>query len=40
MTRFRKKMGEEMGEDLGDDFSETVDSDEAGSMESDGTDRL
>jgi hypothetical protein len=40
MTRFMKKMGEEMGEDLGDDFSETMDSDEAGSMGSDGTDRL
>jgi putative FmdB family regulatory protein len=37
MTRFMKKMGEEMGEDLGDDFLETMDSDEAGSMESDGT---
>jgi hypothetical protein len=40
MTRFMKKMGEEMGEDLGDDFSETMDSDEAGSMGSDGADRL
>ncbi len=40
MTRFMKKMGEEMGEDLGDDFSEAMETDEAGSMESDGTDRL
>jgi hypothetical protein len=40
VTRFMEKMGEEMGEDLGDDFSETMESDEAGPMESDDTDRL
>jgi hypothetical protein len=40
VTRFMEKMGEEMGEDLGDDFSERMESDEAGPMESDDTDRL
>ena len=40
MTRFMKKMGEEMGEDLGDAFPEAMESDENGSVESDGTDRL
>jgi len=36
MARFMKTMGEEMGEDL----SEAMESDETGSIESDGTDRL
>ena len=40
MSRFMKTMGEEMGEDLGDDVLEAMESDETGSMESDGTDRL
>jgi putative FmdB family regulatory protein len=40
MARFMKTMGEEMGEDLGDDALEAMESDETGSMESDGTDRL
>lgn len=40
MARFMKTMGEEMGEDLGDDVLEAMESDETGSMESDGTDRL
>ena len=40
MSRFMKKMGKEMGEDIGDDLSETMESDETGSMESDNTDRL
>ena len=40
MARFMKTMGEEMGEDLGDDLSEAMESDEAGPMESDGSDRL
>ncbi|MEO6308764.1 MAG: zinc ribbon domain-containing protein [Nitrospiraceae bacterium] len=40
MARFMKKMGTEMGEDLGDDLSEAMESDETGSLESDGTDRL
>ena len=37
MARFMKNMGEETGEDLGDDLSEAMESDEAGSIESDGT---
>ena len=40
MARFMKKMGEEMGEDLDDDVSEAMESGAAGSIESDGTDRL
>jgi hypothetical protein len=39
MARFMKTMGGEMGEDLGDDLSEAMESDETGSIESDGTDR-
>ena len=39
MARFMKTMEEEMGEDLGDDALEAMESDETGSMESDGTDR-
>ena len=35
-----KNVGEEMGEDLGDDVLEAMESDEAGGMESEGTDRL
>ncbi len=38
MARFMKKMGEETGEDFGDDFSEAMESDEAGSIDSDSTD--
>lgn len=40
MARFMKTMGEEIGEDLSDDLSEAMESDEAGSIESDSTDRL
>src|SRR4029078_8238275 len=40
VARFMKTMGEEMGEDLSDDVSAAMESDEAGGMESDGTDRL
>ena len=40
MARFMEKMGKEMGEDLGDDLPEAMESDETGSIESDGTDRL
>ncbi|THJ25268.1 MAG: zinc ribbon domain-containing protein [Nitrospira sp. CG24E] len=40
MARFMKTMGEEMGEDLGDDISEAMESGEADSVETDGTDRL
>jgi putative FmdB family regulatory protein len=40
MARFMKTMGEEMGEDLSADVSAAMESDEAGGMESDGTDRL
>ena len=40
VARFMNTMGEEMGEDLSDDVSAAMESDEAGGMESDGTDRL
>jgi hypothetical protein len=40
MARFMKNMGEEMGEDLGDDVLEAMESDGAGGMESEDTDRL
>lgn len=40
MARFMTKMGEEIGEDLGDDLSEVMESEETGSIEPDGTDRL
>jgi hypothetical protein len=40
MARFMKTMGEEIGEELSDDPSEAMESDEAGSIESDSTDRL
>src|ERR1043165_4771454 len=40
VARFMKTIGEEMGEDLSDDVSAAMESDEAGGMESDGTDRL
>ena len=40
VARFMKTMGEEMGDDLSDDVSAAMESDEAGGMESDGTDRL
>lgn len=40
MARFMEKIGREMGEDIGEDLSTAVGSDEAGSIESDDTDRL
>ena len=40
MARFMKKMGDETGEDFGDELSESMESDENGSMDPDGTDRL
>jgi hypothetical protein len=40
MARFMKKVGDEMGEDLGSDLSEAIEPEEAGPLESEGTDSL
>ena len=40
MAQFMKTMGEELGEDFSEDVSAAIESDETGSIDSDGTDRL
>jgi hypothetical protein len=40
MARFMKKVGDEMGEDLGSGLSEATEPEEAGPLESEGTDSL
>ena len=40
MAQFMKTMGEEMGEDFSEDVSEAMESDQTGSIETDGTDSL
>ena len=40
MARFMKKMGDEMGADLGNDLSDSMETEEAGPLEMEGTDSL
>ena len=40
MARFMKKMGDEMGADLGSDLSDSMETEEAGPLEMEGTDSL